>query len=312
MRISAVLFILLLPSLARGSDCREQAGAGIRSAEQAFQAGDYRTAEQLFQSGIDCLARWNAPDHMPLLVARNNLAATLLHIGAFRQAERILAEILPLLERHGETHEEIFNALNNLGEAYFAMGQFRAASKIHEKALALAEALFDAESWFAATSTENLGRALHSLGQKTRSRALLNRALSIWEKAPRGRTSGLVTTLLTLAALDGDEKKYDAAEALHKRALAIVAGEYGVKDETYAAVLTHIAVYYGNSGQFERAERTCLQAIEALEAATGGSYDGRHAFLLEAHASILDRMKGRGSDAASQRRRAEMVRALRQ
>jgi hypothetical protein len=131
---------------------------------------------------------------------------------------------------------------------------------------------------------------------------------------------GLVTTLTALATMCSGTGCDADAERYLKRAAAAAGHHYGPRHEAHAVALANLAVYYRDRDQVARAEALSRRAVEAIETSSPAGPPGVSpileprpaiaAAILDTHASILARIRGRREEAKRIGLRADAIRAL--
>jgi serine/threonine-protein kinase len=159
-----------------------------------------------------------------------------------------------------------------VGRVYRNLGLFEEAKPLLEAALRLREAELGPDHPETAVSREHLGLVLRNLGDGERAERLLRRAVETLERH-RGDDGGelaLAQGLHNLASLLAEGGRYDEAEALFRRALAIkrrlpeAAGAAGL-----AASLNGYATLLATRGRLDEAEALYREALLARRAAHG-------------------------------------------
>jgi Tfp pilus assembly protein PilF len=117
----------------------------------------------------------------------------------------------------------------------------------------------------------------------------------------------LATSLNELALLYRHQGRYEEAEPLYKRALAIREKALGPDHPRVATVLNNLGTLYYAQDRYAEAEPLIKRALAIYEKALGADHP-RVAALLENYAALL-RKTGRGAEATKMKARAKAIRA---
>lgn len=149
---------------------------------------------------------------------------------------------------------------DGLGLHYFHTERLSSSAKIwFERALAIKERLYDADSVEVATTLEGLGQIYEHLDDTTRAKALLERALAIKTQHYGTEHLEVTTTLAMLAGVYTTSGEAARAKAIFEYVLLIYENHYGPNHIGVAKVLFRLADTYGPDA--------LLQAIELYERA---------------------------------------------
>jgi CHAT domain-containing protein/tetratricopeptide (TPR) repeat protein len=153
------------------------------------------------------------------------------------------------------------DTLNLLGMTFFETGYVRVAEGIYQRALALVEALDPPDQELLESLLNNLGQARHRLGDLQGARRLLGRSVALREDRSPGSLA-LAFALDNLGAVDAALSRLDAAEALHRRALAIFRRTGGPFDGHVATALGNLSAVHKARRELDLAEAYRLRAFD--------------------------------------------------
>ena len=134
--------------------------------------------------------------------------------------------------------------------------------------------------------------------------AALQEAEKFGEQDPR-----LATSLNNLAVLYRAQGKYEQAEPLHQRALAIIEKALGPDHPDVANSLNNLAQLYRAQGKFTEADPLSQRALAIIEKALGPEHPNVAA-VLENYAALLHKLN-RDAEADKMEARAQAIRAKR-
>jgi tetratricopeptide (TPR) repeat protein len=96
------------------------------------------------------------------------------------------------------------------------------------------------------------------------------------EESAAAEMPGVVTELADLYRV---QARYDEAEPLYRRAIALAEARHGSEHPALARTLNGLALLYRAQGQYEQAEPLCRRALAIAERAHGGEHGGTAAAL---------------------------------
>jgi tetratricopeptide (TPR) repeat protein len=318
--IRASLFLSAsLAALLGAASPGELAVAQSWQAENLLDDSRFEAAVEAFAASIPTLTTQFGEAHTRTLIAINNYATGLLQLNRGGEAEAVLRDALDRRQRAGLGEDTNLAAtLNNLGEALLMNGRPTAAIAIHERALALRRRLYPDGTPEIASSLTNLAEALRQANELTRARALFEQAADLWAAPARGHTGigslplmpGYARAKNSLGLLYDAENKRKPAEEAYTQALSASLRAYGASHEFSATLHFNLAGHYAQHGDWRRADDHCRQAINVFELRPA-FHDEDLAAALRLHASILDHLHGRKSEAGALRRRADSILSVR-
>ena len=260
------------------------------SAEEA-KAKYAQKAPLLYQRALAVTEASLGPNHPSVATIGNNLAKLYQTMGRNPEAERLYQRALRIREaEYGRRHPRVAEILTNLAELYAAQGRAEEARPLYVRAAEIYEAAFGADHPAVITAQQRL-RSLtqtsasassgagtptdqrvapataamdqpaewpDTLGATTSGAELEVAAQTRWKLTAMEEALGpdhpsLVPVLTSLASLYRGQGRFDEAEALFKRALAIDEKRDGADSEAAAADAVHLAELY-------HAQHRCTEA----------------------------------------------------
>ena len=222
--------------------------------------------------------------HEPLRRAQawQNRALCLWGLGrlpeALRWFERSLSDIGP------EPYPRIFLAsITNTALADYALGHFDESLRLYDRALPFTEKTQSPRD--EAYCLYGIGVNYYALGDRTRARGFLERALAIRTVALDGR--GRMATLRALATIDAEQGRVDDAIASDREALGLAVAPSAIE-----RIRIQLAVHTAAAGRFEEAR---AQLDEVLSTGTSADPVIRAEALLQR--AVLLREMGRSREA---------------
>lgn len=195
--------------------------------------------------------------------------------GQYAAAEKYLLKALQLLEQAlGKRHLHTANALNGLGVLYKYMGRFAEASRAYRRALRIVERAANTSPEpelvdFLATLYHNLGGLDHSRGRHARGEPLARRSVELRRSVRDADDPTIAADEAALAALLDGQGKYDEAEQLYLRALAVFERHFGPEHYEVCVNLNNLAALYQLRGEPRRAEPLYQRALAIKEKLLG-------------------------------------------
>lgn len=246
--------------------------------------GDYRRAIDYLNQGL-AMSQGD-----PVMTARimASLAATYLHQGEHRNAERSCLEALKLLPPDSDPLIEA-ELYNNLGQIYWQLAEWAQAISVHRKSLELKEKLGD--QYGIATSHNNLGLVYYRMYDWDRAAECHQKSFVIRERI--GDISGLARSYNNLALIYRHLYDWDKAIDYHTKCLQTME-RIGSSFE--------LAVSHTNLGLIHKARSEWDQAIWSYQRAIQiSSSIGARNVLLDAYIRISELYLALGStESASQ------------
>jgi serine/threonine protein kinase/tetratricopeptide (TPR) repeat protein len=181
--------------------------------------GEYEAARAMHERALRILETSYGPDNVAVTYVLTDLAKVFMHLGEFERARPLYERNLAIRERaYGPDHPHTGWALMGLGRLLMRTGEYERAQELLERSLAV----FDAADRTSRVYTINsYGPLLVLLGDFERAAQLYELSLQILEEHFEPNHLELAKTLHGLAALHRQQGRYDLAEPLLERALAI-------------------------------------------------------------------------------------------
>jgi len=146
------------------------------------ETGQPASGEKLMREALDIYAACDPPDQLRIAIAKNAVAEVLSVTGKYKEAETLLAEALPVLEKNPDIWGETAIATNNLGVARFSLGKEDEARQLLRRALAMMEEHAGPDHPMLARTLNNLASLEARTGHREESGKSLRRALDIAER----------------------------------------------------------------------------------------------------------------------------------
>jgi CHAT domain-containing protein/Tfp pilus assembly protein PilF len=298
-------------------DDHPQTAISLNNLGQAyFDLGDLTRADRSLRRSLAALAKVIDPKHTAYIAALNNLAVLHLDQGDFAGAEPLCRQVLKLhLEDRADPPEVRAARAEELpGLRSALMGEINWVGALFEDPKHYEDS--DEESpgdvLLHSTYLNNLALANLGLGKTEAAEKSLREAVELFEalvrKPPRsGRlypagSAQHATALNNLALLLIRREKYDQAELLLKRSLAIHKKRVGERHPDYAVGLTSLGGLAHARGDWKKAEEFFRQALAVCKVAPGPT-SRRYAEALSNLARILD-VQGKAKEALPLARQA--------
>lgn len=252
---------------ALGSD-HTDVGQSLNNLADLYRAqGRYGEAEPLYKRTISIFEASLGPDHPDVALALLNLAEVYRTQGR-AEAEPLYKRSLAITERAlGPNHPALGTVLNNLALYYQGQGRDAEAEPLYERSLAIGEKALGPDHSQVATSLTNLAEQYRERGGYAEAEPLYERALAIREKAlgPDHPDVGVILNGLALlqeaqgavynnlGLRDDARRRYDKAEQLFTRSLAIQEKALGPDHPDVGLMLDNLAAMHFAQGDWARA-----------------------------------------------------------
>jgi serine/threonine-protein kinase len=171
-------------------------------------------------------------------------------------------------------HVDIGVHLNDLGHVIYAQGNYDGAIAYYERSRAMFERLGATEHYGYPDTLHDLGQIQQLQGELAAAEANLRAALEYALEQFGERNSVTATYMHDLAAVLHEMDRYDLAESLYLRVMALEEVVLGEDHPDRESAMTNLGRLYGDMGRLDDAENYLRQAT-GLAARTRGP---RHAF----------------------------------
>lgn len=268
--------------------------------------GESVTARELLERGAERIETELAGE--PLVQARlmDTMGTVYIQLGLYDRAEEMMRRAVQIQEAEGESLD-LALALESLAWVHFQQGRYRATLAPLERSLAIRERFLDPGDSLIGESLNNLAALNRELANYDRAEELYRRSIANLEQQPDSEES-LAYPVANLATVLHDQERYEEAEPLHLRALALRRRVHGEQHPDVALSYNDVGWFYYLTGDYDRAEEFHLQALE-LEREL---YDPEHPTialslnnlgLVDLARSNLDRAEERFNEALAMRRK---------
>jgi CHAT domain-containing protein len=261
--VALLAFIAALGSNSATPQPMDQAASQNRFRE-LYTAGNYAGALAEAQQQEDAAKR-NGTNNPAYMAALSNLAGANQALGQYAKAATMFAQVLNAFQRNLKPDDPtLAQPLSNLGAAYVLLGRYGEARPLFERALKLREKAPGADNTDLVLALNDLANLDRKQASYDAAQTLLKRALD--ESAPD--SAARVTSLGNLGRVYEDQGRYQDAEDLYRRALAINESK-GSNQPALAMSINDVAHILEPQGHYVEAETLYLQAIGFLEQTLG-------------------------------------------
>jgi CHAT domain-containing protein len=205
------------------------------------------------------------------LSTAEELAALLIQLGRFSEADRLLLTQIPEYERlYGNNSLRLIEPLVNKGRILLAKGDYTEAEKAALRANAIAVKIYKENSTKTAPTQKLLADIYYTLGDYEKAETQIVKALSSQEKQ-FGRnhveTAKSISQLALIKFHKGDDSKQ--VEKLMVESRDIIAAKLGKENPQYAEILKNVAVLYISQRKFDIAFNSLTVAESIWRTKTG-------------------------------------------
>jgi len=186
------------------------------------EIGQPASGEKLMREALAIYAACDPPDQLRIAIAKNAVAEVLSVTGKHKEAETLLTEALPVLEKIPDIWGETAIATNNLGVARFSLGKHDEARQLLRRALAMMEEHAGPDHPMLARTLNNMASLEARTGHPKEAGDCLRRALDIAERRLGPEHPVYAAILGNYAALlrkGGDKSQAKVLEARSNRIL---------------------------------------------------------------------------------------------
>ncbi len=267
----------------RAEDARREA---VEARAEAQQVADFLTGLFAVSDPSEALGRTITADELlrrgaakiqddladqPLVKARleQTIGVVYRELGSYDEAERFLTDALALRRAGlGSKDPAVAESLRALGALHLLRARYDEAETALREALSIEESRLGGEHLGVASTVQQLAEVARQRAQWPEAEALLGRVLLIYERHPEER-QGLGRALSNLAGVYWRLDRFDDAEPLMKRALAIDEELLGPDHPRLARTLNNLGLIAQQRRQQAEAEAYFRRALTIKEKTLG-------------------------------------------
>jgi len=233
------------------------------------KTAEYAAARSLHERALVIREKALGPDHPDVAMSLNNLAIAVRDLGDHGAAWWLLERVLAIWERvFGPDHPNVAFACHNLAAVLVDLGEEAGTRLLAERARRFRERP-KGDGRSLAESLNSLAGLDPPLNGYAAARALLERALTIKEKALGPGHTSVALTLTNLANLQRKMGHPASARPLYERALAIQEKALGSAHPDVADTLDRLGEFLAEVGDQAAARRTYERVLAIVEQARG-------------------------------------------
>jgi len=233
-------------------------------------AGDYSTAEEMFQRAVNIDERAVPRNDLQLASSYDGLGRVFRFRGKLAGAEYNFRQALRINERIlGFNHPEVAANLSNLAEVFLASDQPEKAKPLLDEALAIDKAALGLDSIEEAIDLQDLGTVAIEMGDSEVAVDLLYESLRIKELRLGKDHPVVAATQSNLGVALNEQGKYAEAEPLLRSSLATKEKTVSPKSPSIAITLVALAKSLMGTGKYDEAEQLLKRARSLDEKAFG-------------------------------------------
>jgi CHAT domain-containing protein/Flp pilus assembly protein TadD len=232
---------------------------------QAYQAGDYQKAIEIFEKAKVQAEKEFGSTHPDYATSLNNLALLYQAKGDYAQAEPLYQKVIEIEKiALGESHPDYASSLNNLAELYRIKGDYAQAGPLYQKASEVYKIALGEHHPDYASSLNNLAVLYKSKGDYAQAEPLFQKALDIRKIALGESHPDYASSLNNLAGLYESKGDYAQAGPLYQKASEVYKIALGESHPDYATSLNNLAALYESKGDYAQADSLLRQASQVL------------------------------------------------
>ena len=232
---------------------------------QLHRQGRFVEARPSLIRVLEIRERVLGPDHLLVAATIDNLATNLSITGDYASAVALRERGIKIREKiRGAVHPEVAFSLTGLGIVYQEKGDSAKAKETFEKALNMYEQLNLTEHLNFAALLGYLGDISYDAEDYSTAEKYFDQARTIYEKLLGPNHYHLADSFSSLGLVAYARADYAKAEEMFQRAVTLA--EKSNHDSTgLAGRLNNLAMLYGTTRQYEKAESIYLRALSMLE-----------------------------------------------
>jgi TPR repeat protein len=261
--------IVALQEKTKGADHPELADALYQVANVIESQGRYAEAEPLRLRLLAIRENVFGAKHPGIVSALMGLASLYESLDRSADAHALHLKVLAIREEaNGRDHLANINAMSGVARDYAAQGDDGKAEALYQRVLAIQESALGAEHVDIVPSLSQLA-ALHQKRQRhAQALPLFVRALALTEKADP-QSHAMATALNNLGLLYSDMEKFEQADALFARSMAMRQALLGPDHADVGLSLQNYGILYSRQHKYAQAEASFTRALAIMEATFG-------------------------------------------
>jgi tetratricopeptide (TPR) repeat protein len=210
----------------------------------------YEDARTLYEEAFQITGLALGPNHPEAAAILNNLAGCSLALGRSEEAEKLAERALNIRkELYGDDHPATAACVSQQGKIMRAIGDYEKAEAMHRNVLQVLVKYFGEDHVESALQARALALVLAVENQTKESSLLLEKAISVLRRQPRGTGSGELQVITRRGLELADEQRFCEAEAALAQAWRISEQEYGPDAPQTLRLLRMMADAIGAQGR---------------------------------------------------------------
>lgn len=206
----------------------------------------------------------------------------------YAHTERVARRLVEVAtERFGAASYKSAFALNKLGIALLQQKEYKEALEVFTQGLQVATAIGVEYTQERATAVSNIATCYWYVGNVEKAENEIKKSLALYEQVSEKSYDSYTTALVTALGVYRTQGKYEEAEEIGKKAIAILnAHDLKGKGEKSITILTSLALTYIDIGKYHEAD-TLLQTAFNVAKADSNISDTLKAKVMETGAQLL-------------------------
>ena len=225
-----------------------------------------------------------------------------------REEQALRLNVERLAGNLGSEHLAVADAWVNLGLKQLDLGKSSQAESSFRSALAIRRSTLEERDETVTQIYYYIGRSFFERGDFVAAKELYDKCLETYELECRPEDAFLASVLDALASLNHDRDKFTDAELYLKRSLFIRLCVLEKFDPAIAESLNHLGWLYSQHGQFQKAEKLFLSALDIWITSCGLEH-ANTAMCLENYAYVLSKT-GRDDEACQLLGKVDSIRSF--
>jgi tetratricopeptide (TPR) repeat protein len=242
----------------------------IGQGKEAFTAGRFDEAEEMFNSAIKESEHYDAADPR-LANALNNLGELYRTEARYKDAEPVYGRLKSIVDNNlAKKPMEAALLLNNVAAFNRDKGDYSRAEQLYKQSIAIWDKDVRKPNDSIYGSIKNgLARLYRDTGRYTLAEPLYKEALQIKEAANGKNHPEVAGVADNLAGLYREQGRYSEAEPLYRRALAIDEKNFGHQHPDTATDENSLAGLLRDTGRYKEAEKLYMSGLKTRKLLLG-------------------------------------------
>ena len=235
-----------------------------------YSDGRYNDAEVPLIEVVERRKRVLGAEHPEALTSINNLAATYLYQGRWKEATELGEELVETRKRvQGGEHPDTLQSMNNLASAYGIQGRWNEAEELFIYVVETQKSVLGEKHRETLQSMNNLAWTFENQGRWKEAEGLGEEVMKTRKRVLGEEHRDTLSSMNNLAVVFWHQGRWKDAEELGRKVMETQKRVLGVEHPEMLTSINNLAMIFLNQGQLEEAEELGEEVIEIRKRVLG-------------------------------------------